>query len=112
MYYLDEIMDRTVDGWSTMLGENDYSFWASSVIEMKPTYAASDTPDTPETETATSTPSETPSWEPADTNNWNESTEAASESNPISETLQNIAGTAREVIDEINPFTDREPDDD
>ena len=123
MYYLDEIMDRTVDGWSTMLGATEYSFWASSEIEMKPTLAATETPDTsdtPETETATSSPAETPAWEPADTNtearyvadNWNESTEEACESNPISETLQNIAGTARQVIEEINPFTAADSEDD
>ena len=117
MYYLDEIMDRTFDNWSTMLGANDFSFWASSEIEMKPNA------DTTETETSISTPAETPAWEPADTNEWNEEAtcdsdsassnwnkEESCDSNPISETLQNIAGTAREVIEDINPFTDREPD--
>ena len=120
MYYLDEIMDRSVDSWSTILGDNEYSFWATSEIEMKPNPETPSTTETPDTNTPISAPDEAPTWEPADTNtearyvadNWNESTEEACESNPISETLQNIAGTARQVIEEINPFTDREPDDD
>ena len=57
MYYLDEIMDRTFDSWSKMLGANDVSFWGSSIVEIKPA---------PETETTI----ETPAWEPADSNDW------------------------------------------
>ena len=123
MYYLDEIMDRTLDSWSTMLGANDFSFWASSEIEMKPTTTSPAITETHETETTTSSPAETPAWEPADTNKWNEEAtcdsdsdssnwnkEESCDSNPISETLQNIAGPAREVIEDINPSTDREPD--
>ena len=103
MYYLDEIMNRTFEGWSTMLGANNYSFWASSEIEMKPT-----TDTNSDIDPATSAPAETPAWEPADTTEWQTSKEDSSATNPISETLHNIAGTAREVIEEINPFTDRE----
>jgi len=112
MYYLDEIMDRSVDSWSTMLGANNYSFWATSEIEMKPTPETQSTPESPDTNTAISVPEEIPAWEPADTNVWDETTEEACESNPISETLQNIAGTARQVLEEINPFTDDESEDD
>jgi hypothetical protein len=112
MYYLDEIMDRTFEGWSRMLGANEYSFWASSEIEMKPTYATPDTSDSPETDTATNTPAETPTWEPADTNDWNTCKEDTCDSNPMSDTLHHIAATARQVVEEINPFTDRESEDD
>jgi hypothetical protein len=122
MYYLDDIMDRACNNWGEMLGASDNSFWATSAtIETKPST---------ETETTTpATPAETPAWEPADTKEWTESVEDTSgsnpttdsnewntstaeqiDSNPISETLQNITDTAKQVIDEINPFTDREPD--
>ncbi|MBC8522766.1 hypothetical protein H8D29_02455 [PVC group bacterium] len=64
MYYLDEIMNRTFDNWGAMLGANDFSFWAGSTIETKPT-----TDTTTET---LSTPAETPAWEPADTSQWSQ----------------------------------------
>ena len=109
MYYLDEIMDRTFDDWSTMLGANNYSLWASSEIEMKPTQA--DTTSAPDTDTVTSTPAETPAWEPADNTQWETTTaEDDCNSNTISDTLHHISDTAREVIADINPFTDRESD--
>ena len=108
MYYLDEIMDRTFDGWSTMLGANDESFWAISEVEMKPT---PDTSSAPDTDTVTSTPAETPAWEPADNTQWETATvEDEYNSNAISETLHHISDTAREVIADINPFTDRASD--
>jgi len=37
MYNVNQILDRTFDNWSTMLGANEFSFWAVSVVEMKPT---------------------------------------------------------------------------
>ena len=121
MYYLDEIMDRTCNTWGEMLGAAASSFWATTAtIETKPSTET-------ETSTTTVTPAETPAWEPADTREWTESAEDTcdskpttdtnewdtstteqSDSNPISETLQNITDTAKQVIDEINPFTDRE----
>ena len=121
MYYLDDIMDRACNNWGEVLGASGNSFWATSAtIETKPST---------ETETTTpATPAETPAWEPADTKEWTESAEGTcdsnpttetnewdtstteqSDSNPISETLQNITDTAKQVIDEINPFTDSEP---
>ena len=60
MYYLDEIMDRSVDTWSTMLGDNEYSFWATSEIEMKPTPETQSTPESPDTNTAINVPEEIP----------------------------------------------------
>jgi len=108
MYYLDEIMDRTFDSWGMMLGANDNSFWASTEIEMKPAPETS-TPEV-ETTTTTSTPAETPAWESADTSDWNESSDGSWEPTPINETVQQIADTAREFLEDINPFTDEEPD--
>ncbi len=105
MYYLDEIMDRTFDSWSRMLGANNNSFWASSEIEMKP---STSTYETSEDEPTPSAPAETPAWEPADANNWNDCSEGSSESNPVHEAVKHIADTARDVIDDINPFTDRD----
>tara|TARA_B100001964_G_scaffold219489_1_gene261617 strand:- start:311 stop:631 length:321 start_codon:yes stop_codon:yes gene_type:complete len=101
MYYLDEIMDRAVDSWSTMLGANDFSFWASSEIEMKPTHSSPAPAETYETETTTSSPAETPAWEPADTTLWRAETSVAA--TPM---IQDIADTVKDVVDEINPFTD------
>ena len=112
MYYLDEIMDRTFDSWSTMLDANNNSFWAVSEIEIKPTLQisnstensdSSETPDTSET-------TEIPAREPADKKSWNASSDYTSGSNQISETLHNLADTTREVLKEINPFQDNEKD--
>jgi hypothetical protein len=123
MYYVGEIIDRTFANWSEIIGATDNSLWATSAtIETKP---ATDS----DTNTSNPTPAEIPAWEPGDTNEWNESaakqsdempttesnewdtsTAEQSDSNPISETLQNITDTAKQVIDEINPFADREPD--
>tara|TARA_B100001245_G_C22459804_1_gene236006 strand:- start:64 stop:390 length:327 start_codon:yes stop_codon:yes gene_type:complete len=104
MYYLEEIMDRTFDSWSRMLGANDYSFWGSAEIEMKPIPT---TAETTETESVP-TPAETPSWEPADTTAWSKYTEDSCDSNPVNDTVQNIANVAKEVIEDINPWTDSE----
>ena len=121
MYYVGEIIDRTFANWSEIIGATDNSLWSTSAtIETKP---ATDS----DTYTSNPTPAETPAWEPADTNEWNESVAKQSDEkptpdtnewgestaeqidkNPVSETLQNITDTAKHVIDEINPFTDRE----
>jgi len=118
MYYLDEIMNRTFEGWSTMLGANEFSFWAVSVVEMKPT---------PEIETpSTTTPIEIQEWEPADTNDWTlqsstqSSSDAVVETNATTETdtadtkdamsatLENLTETVQDVFEEFNPFRDRQ----
>ena len=115
MYYLDEIMDRTFDRWGSILGANDNSFWTViSTIETKPTTET-------ETVTTPSTPAETPAWEPADvtetqeyqeTNSQDTSTQEDStfNSNPMSETIEQIADAAKDMFNEINPFTDEEPE--
>ena len=107
MYYLDEIMDRTFDSWSTMLGANNNSFWASMEIEMKPTPEPSK-----ESDNTNNTPEETPDWEAADSNESTDSTDATCESNPVSDILHEIAGTVGDVLDEINPFTEQHKEND
>ena len=118
MYNVNQILDRTFDNWSTMLGANEFSFWAVSVVEMKPT---------PEIETSTPTaPTESQEWEPADTNDWTlqsfaktstepvvesgatAETESADTTDAMSATLENLTDTARDVIEEFNPFRDPE----
>ncbi len=100
MYYLDEIMDRTFDNFAKMVNANNDSFWTTNTtIEAKPT-------EEPETATPTTSPTETPAWEPADQGTWN--AEPSVETTPV---IQNIADTARDVIEEINPFTDTDRDD-
>ncbi len=100
MYYLDEIMDRTFDNFAKMVNANNDSFWTTNTtIEAKPT-------EEPETATPTTSPTETPAWEPADTTQWRAETSVAA--TPM---IQDIADTARDVIEEINPFTDTDRDD-
>ena len=118
MYNVNQILDRTFDNWSTMLGANEFSFWAVSVVEMKPT---------PEIETPTPTaPTESQEWEPADTNDWAGQSYAKTSTEPVAETstttetdtadttdamsatLENLTDTARDVIEEFNPFRDPE----
>ena len=105
-----------------MLGANEFSFWAVSVVEMKPTS---------ELETPTTTnPIEIQEWEPADTTDWTlqsspetstaSSTDAVVETNATTETdaedttdvmsatLHNISETARDALEEFNPFRDPE----
>ena len=106
MYYLDDIMDRTFDNWSMMLGANDSSFWANSEIEMKP--------ESDSEKSTTNAPAETPAWEPADTSEWNETSDdsssdtATTNTDAVSETLRDFADTASEAIADINPFTDED----
>ena len=124
MYNVNQILDRTFDNWGTMLGASEYSFWAISEIEMKPT---------PEIETpTTTTPIEIQEWEPADTTDWtlqsstetstassidavveaNATTETDGEdtTDSMSATLHNISETARDAFEEFNPFRDPEED--
>ncbi len=120
MYNVNQILDRTFDNWGTMLGANEFSFWAISEIEMKPT---------PEIETpTTTTPTETQEWEPADTNDWSLQSSTQSSTDPVVETsattetdaedttdsmsatLHNISETARDAFEEFNPFRDPEED--
>ena len=115
MYYVEEIVDRTFENWSTMLGANDHSFWSNSEIEMKPTTDV----DTSST-TTTTTPAETPAWEPTVTSEWNEGTEnqdaapatstseSTSSTDPVRTTLQDFKETVSETLDDINPFSDRD----
>ena len=100
MYYLDEIMDRTFNNFAKIVNANNDSFWTTNTtIEAKPT-------EEPETATPITSPTETPAWEPADTTQWR--AETSVETTPV---IQNIADTARDVIEEINPFTDTDRDD-
>jgi hypothetical protein len=101
MYYLDEIMDRAFNNWTDILGANDSTFWsATSTIESKPE-VEKETPSVP------STPSENPPWEPADTTETPEqSADIAANSNTFGEAIETITETTKEVIDELNPFTD------
>jgi hypothetical protein len=100
MYYVGEIIDRTFANWSEIIGATDESLWTTSaIIETKPETNS-------DTTTSNPTPAENPPWEPADTNEWNEASAEQIDSNPISETLDQIAETAYRVIDDINPFTD------
>ncbi|HIO20516.1 MAG TPA: hypothetical protein EYN11_05400 [Phycisphaerales bacterium] len=113
MYYVEEIVDRTFENWSTMLGAKDHSFWSNSEIEMKPTTDA-------DTSSTTSTPAETPAWEPTVTSEWNEDTqiqdaapststsESTSSTDPVRTTLQDFKETVSETLDDINPFSDRD----
>jgi|TARA_B100000315_G_scaffold86313_1_gene79100 hypothetical protein len=112
MYYLDEIMNRTFETWSKMLGANDQTFWnLSSTVETKPT-------SEPDTKMQPSTPEETPAWEPADetvTESYQETSsqetsnqDASSQVTPMGETVEQIAEAAKEVFNELNPFTDEE----
>ncbi len=122
MYYLDEIMDRTFETWGSMLGANDLSFWATSEIEMKPT---------PHTDTNTTTPTETPAWEAADTNEWQIEVECADDaiqvtetsgeptapevdetcqSNPASSAIYNLTDTVRDSIEGLQPTDERGKD--
>ena len=122
MYNVNQILDRTFDNWSTMLGANEFSFWAVSVVEMKPTSEI----ETP----TTTTPIEIQEWEPADTTDWTlqSSTESSIETatdtsidavvetsattetdaedttDVMSATLHNISETARDALEEFNPF--------
>ena len=121
MYNVNQILDRTFDNWGTMLGANEYSFWAISEIEMKPTQMnTSGMQTTPETEPSTTTsPTETQEWEPADTKEWTHEssgvaratsvdTETADPTDAMSATLENLTDTARDVFEEFNPFRDPE----
>ena len=100
MYYVGEIIDRTFANWSEIIGATDESLWTTSaIIETKPETNS-------DTTTSNPTPAENPPWEPADTNEWNEASAEQIDSNPISETLDQIAETAYRVIDDITPFTD------
>ena len=121
MYNVNQILDRTFDNWSTMLGANEFSFWAVSVVEMKPTPEI----ETPTT-TTTTTPVETQEWEPADTTDWSlqsstqsstdavvetsttTETDTADTTDAMSATLENLTETAQDVFEEFNPF--RDPD--
>ena len=95
MYYLDEIIDRTFDNFAKMINANDNCFWTTnSTIEPKPI-------EEPETTTTTASPTEIPAWEPADTTQWREETSVAA-----TPAIQDIAETVKNVVDEINPFTD------
>ncbi len=113
MYYVQEIVDRTFENWSTMLGANDHSFWSNSEIEMKPTTDV-------DTFSTTSTPAVPPAWESTVTSEWDESTdnqfatpstspsESTTDTDHVSTTLHEFTETASETLDDINPFSDRE----
>jgi hypothetical protein len=113
MYNVEEILDRTFENWSKMLGANDHSFWSNSEIEMKPATDA-------DTSSTTSTPAETPAWEPLVTSEWNEGTEnqdaapststseSTSSTDPVRTTLHDFKETVSETLDDINPFSDRD----
>jgi len=97
MYYLDEIMERTFDSWGTMLGANNVSFWATSEIETKPT--------TNQDATTTTTPTETPVWEAADTNDWQIEVECVDDSTQTTETSEEPTTTEVNETCESNPVS-------